>query len=82
MGNRPAGTGVEKGVGSHAAAEPTAAPAISNERPRPASFEVFFERSWPGAVRLVADAVAALPFRQRAVMLASALAASRRPGKT
>lgn len=50
MRNRPGSRGVEQGVEAHAPAEP----ALGTRAPRPETFEAFFGRSWPGAVRLAA----------------------------
>lgn len=54
MGNRPVTSGVEQGVGAHAGAGPATETGTPGSPPGPESFESFFQRSWPGAVRLVA----------------------------
>ena len=54
MRNRTRSTGVEGSVDAQTAAEPVLAPALMRSTSEPETFEAFFGRAWPGAVRLVA----------------------------
>ena len=54
MRNRTRSTGVEDSVDAYTAAEPVLAPALMRSASKPETFEAFFGRAWPGAVRLVA----------------------------
>jgi RNA polymerase sigma-70 factor (sigma-E family) len=52
--NRTRSTGVEESVDAHTAAEPVLARALVSGDSEAETFEAFFGRAWPGAVRLVA----------------------------